>query len=562
MLKIISIFDNNEKIGLMILIFLSLISSFFEMMGIALIIPIIGMLNGEINSNIEKFIQFFGLISLGKKEQIIFISLALIVFYFFKNIYAPFVLYNQYIFSKKKQLKIATNLLDFYLRKPYEYHTNHNSSELVRNLSSSIPNIFSGVIMGFLQLITEILVIIFIFIFLFFIDYEMCFILLIVGGGFFTINSLYIKRVLYEVGKQSEKNLGDVIKWLNQSFFNIKTIKLLNKNFYFINNFYKSFDQYTNSIVKYNYTVQLPRYVIEFLVVVGLLLIIIEKIISGVDNSLIFQSISALTLASFRLMPSISKIMGLYNTMKYYMPLFESLYDDFIEIKNFSKKIETSKLSFYNELVLKNIEYRYKTREKKVFDNLSLKISKGDFVGIIGNSGTGKTTLLDIIVGLIQQDKGEILIDGISINNKIEAWQKCIAYVPQNVTLIDGTIKENVILGEMFSEKLLQRCLQLANLDCYVNNLPNNYETGIGENGAMLSGGQRQRLGIARALYREPDILVLDEATSALDIDTEKNIMESILKLKGEITIIAVAHRLSTLEKCDFIIDLNDEKEI
>ena len=310
---------------------------------------------------------------------------------------------------------------------------------------------------------------------------------------------------------------------------------------------------------------KIPRVLIELIGVGGILLMIIIKTLTGTNPLSLVPSLGVLGLAAVRLMPCVNRIISLFNTVKFNMPLFNEMYDDLLAVKN-RKDIDEQKNVIYNKqklffnnlIEIKNISFKYPGKTENVFSNISLNIPKGKFVGIIGPSGAGKTTFVDILLGLLPPASGTILVDGIDIYSNISSWLDNIAYVPQSIYLIDGTIRENIAIGlseNNISDEKIEKVLKMAELYNFVQTLPDKENTNVGDRGAKLSGGQKQRIGIARALYNEPNVLVLDEATSALDNETEKSITNTILKLKGKITIISIAHRVSTLENCDFKIN-------
>ena len=312
----------------------------------------------------------------------------------------------------------------------------------------------------------------------------------------------------------------------------------MRKEEYFLREFEQNYEQYGVANRRFLFLNQLPRMIIETLVVCALLLLIIGKLAVGYAPSEIVPLLGVLALAAFRLMPSANRIVNLSNGIKFQLPLFNELYRELIAIK--SRKYHHRQLkiadvppplSFAKEIRAEHLGFSYPAGEE-VLTDVSFSVPKGSFVGIVGPSGAGKTTFVDILLGLFLPARGKITVDGVDIRHDLRAWQANIAYVPQSIYLTDATIRENVALGESPNE--------------------------VGERGVKLSGGQRQRIGIARALYQHPEVLVLDEATSALDNETERSITDTILKLKGQITIIAIAHRVSTLAECDFKVRFED----
>ena len=306
------------------------------------------------------------------------------------------------------------------------------------------------------------------------------------------------------------------------------------------------------------------------MVVSGLLVMIVAKLAMGSTPEEIVPLLGVLALAAFRLMPSANRIVNLFNTIKFQQPLFYELYPELMDIKERQESRKESyylsvqpKLKFEKSIQVNKLRFVYPEGREDVLRDVSFSIGKGDFAGSIGPSGAGKTTFVDILLGLLKPSDGNIKVDGQDIFDNIRSWQANLAYVPQSIYLIDGSVKENIALGvvpENIDNARIEKSLHMAELYDFVLDLPEGMETRVGERGMKLSGGQRQRIGIARALYQQPEVLILDEATSALDNDTEKSITDTILKLKGQITIIAIAHRLSTLAECDYKIEFAEGK--
>ena len=312
----------------------------------------------------------------------------------------------------------------------------------------------------------------------------------------------------------------------------------------------------------------LPRYLLETLSFGGIILLVLYLLQQDMGGNEVVPILSLYALAGYRLLPAIQNVYSARSMIKYNYPAFEIILDDLqnIELSQSSKKNSSgeSSISFTKDIKVNDLSFSYNKNEKKIIDSLELKIEKNQSIGFIGLTGSGKTTLVDILLGLLNEYVGEILVDGIKLDNKnIKSWQRNIGYVPQYIFLIDGSIESNIAFGyskeEIDRTRVLKAC-EVANLDDFINSLPNNLDTPVGENGVKLSGGQRQRIGIARALYNNPEVLVLDEATSSLDGKTEKGVMKAIENLSKEKTILIVAHRLSTIERCDNIYILNNGK--
>jgi len=437
-----------------------------------------------------------------------------------------------------------------------------NSSILVRNITSGGRIIFADILVSALSIITEIITVLIIWIMLLIMDWTIAVITAcILGPLVFSILKYFRKRITAQ-GELQNTCVADYTKWLYQGLGAIKETKVMQKEEYFSLQFSSSYSKYSDSTREFMFIDKIPRVLVELSGVGGILLLVIVKIASGVSPASIVPTLGVLGLAAIRLMPSINRIISLFNSIKFNMPLFNEIYTDLLDIKKQKDKDENNqcskssiKMPFEHLISVENISFTYPEKEKEVLNNISFEIPKGCFVGIIGPSGAGKTTFVDILLGLLPPTQGKILVDGENIYDDISSWLYNIAYVPQSIYLIDGSIRENIALGipsDEISKEKIDKVLRMAELYDFVQTLSDKESTRVGERGALLSGGQKQRIGIARALYNDPEVLVLDEATSALDNETEKSITQTILKLKGFITIISIAHRLSTLEKCDF----------
>lgn len=571
-LKLFSILTTAQKKQCVFIIFTMIIGAILEAIGIGTILPLISVIENEnIFSEypqIKYIANSIGIIT--HTQFIIAVSFLLIFIFVLKNLYLAWQLRLQINFSLKNQIYFSKMLMREYLLKPYLFHLNHNTATILRNVNSSGSIIFSNMYVSAFQLLTEIVTGFVIWSMLLLID---PFTATIAAG--FMILILYsiikaFRKKISEQGKKQNQYSAAYLKWVNQGLGAIKETKVLRKECYFLQAFSKAYEEYGNSNKRFLFLNQVPRMIIESTVVGGLLLLIIVKIIFGTPANEIVPLLGVLALAAFRLMPSANRIVNLSNNIRFNMPLFNELYDEFMHIKNnglstkedFINEEKVNKIPFNKQIKLDNLCFCY-LNSKNVLTDISFEIPKGNFIGIIGPSGAGKTTFVDILLGLLNPTSGSITVDGVDIFSNIRRWQANLAYVPQSIYLIDGTIKENIALGiaeNDIDNELIDKVLHMAELYDFVYNQPDNINTNVGERGVKLSGGQRQRIGIARALYQKPEVLILDEATSALDNETEKSITDTILKLKGKITIIAIAHRTSTLEQCDFKVKFENGK--
>lgn len=563
-LKIFSIFTPQELRYCAFLIAVMMVGAILEAVGIGAILPLISLM-GQPNILVEQPHFAVSLSKIGittHTELIIGLSLLLILLYILKNLYLAWQLRLQIKFSITNQIAFSKELMASYLTKPYLFHLNHNTATLLRNVNSGGVVIFANILIPAFQLLTEIATAIAIWLMLIYAD---PFTAVVVAGVMGTLIYLLIRsfrRKIEDAAQKQNAYVASYIQSVNQGLGAIKETKVMRKEEFFLQEFIQSYEKYGLAYERFLFLNQLPRIIIETLIICALLLLIVEKVALGNTPMEIVPLLGVLALAAFRLMPSANRIVVLSNGIKFQMPLFHELYRELVAIK--SRKYHRRHLkvvdlppplSFSHEICLEHLGFSYPGVMEEVLTDVSFSIPKGSFVGVLGASGAGKTTFVDILLGLFVPTRGRIVVDGVDVRQKLRAWQANMAYVPQSIYLTDATIRENVALGEKSDEiddERVQKALIMAELDEFVRTQPEGLETVVGERGVKLSGGQRQRIGIARALYQQPQVLILDEATSALDTETEKSIMDTILKFKGQITIIAIAHRISTLDECDF----------
>lgn len=571
--KIFTILTKKQKRYCVKLIFIMLIGGVLEAVGIGAILPLISLMGQpdwlERHQEIAEVLSEFGFE--GHVSFIIVCACGLIILYFLKNAYLAWQLRLQINFAMENQILFARELFSSYLAKPYLFHISHNTAVLLRNVSGGPEAVFWGMLIPSLQILTEIVTAVAIWLMLVMID---PFIAIVVAGilvaMLYAIMKGFQKRITAQ-GIVKNSYSGEMNRWIHQGLGAIKETKVARKEAYFAREYVSAYNQYGGAIRSFGFLNQLPRLFIETFVVVALLLLIICKLLQGQAPIEVVPFLGVLALAAFRLMPCANRITNLSNGIKFQRPFFDELYDELCVIRERYENEEKHELLTetvqtlpFNEVIhIEHLAFQYPEGQQEVLRDVSFAVPKGSFVGVVGPSGAGKTTFVDILLGLLTPTGGKITVDGMDIQSNIRGWQANLSYVPQSIYLIDGTIKDNVALGvapEDFDEDLLIRVLKMAELYDFVEELPKGVDTMVGERGVKLSGGQRQRIGIARALYYKPEVLVLDEATSALDNETEKSITDTILKLKGQITIIAIAHRVSTLENCDFKVRFEEGK--
>lgn len=570
--KIFTIFTPKQQKHCVFIIFCMVIGAMFEAVGIGAILPLISIMGDPAFLDKHPVIRgYASLLQIHSHNAFIIASAGLLIlFYMSKNIYMAWQTRLQIRFSMQNQIFYAGQLLAGYLNKPYLYHLDQNSATLLRNVNSGAIVAFSAILVPTFTLITEIITAVAIWAMLVLVDpFTAIIVASILGLMMYGIIKTFRKKITQQ-GKVQNAYSAVYLKWLNQGLGAIKETKVLRKESFFLQEFNKAYDKYGEANSGFMFLNQLPRMFIESIVVSGLLLLIVTKLALGTAPMDIVPLLGVLALAAFRLMPCANRIVNLSNGIRFQMPLFNELYDEFMAIKKRQINKEQillpankNKMPFEHEIKIEHLGFQYPQGKQDVLQDVSFSVPKGSFVGIIGQSGAGKTTFVDILLGLLEPTSGRICVDGANIYNDIRSWQANLSYVPQSIYLIDGTIRENIALGiaeKDIDDVKIRKVLIMAEFYDFVEALPDKIHTTVGERGVKLSGGQRQRIGIARALYYEPEVLILDEATSALDNETEKSITDTIIKLKGKITIIAIAHRVSTLVDCDFKMKFEDGK--
>lgn len=572
LLRILQILTKKQFRICLLIVLMMFVVAVFEALGIGLLYPLINIIS---NPDFLDKHQFIGsiIIPLGintHRRLIFFASILLFLFYVLKNFLVLFQGKLQIVFSLNNQRDYSKRLYSYYMNKSYLSHLDTNLAVISRNISLGGSIIFSELLVNLLVILTNVITTIVILVFIAFMDWMMALAVVFVLGPTMALLLNYFRKKVGEAGELQNISTVKMGKWINQGFMSIKETKVMQRESYFTNQFNGAYSEYVECQKNFLFVSRIPKSVIELVCMGGIVLLVVIRMVFNGDPSKLISSLGVLAVAAFRLMPAMNQTMSLLNTMKFRMPLFNEMYDDLIAVRDRKDledaekiKVDHKTMEFNHEISIENLSFSYPSKDTKVINDVSFKIEKGKFIGIVGPSGAGKTTFVDIMLGLLPPTEGRILVDGNNLYDNIEGWLANIAYVPQSIALIDGSIKENITFGtpeDEIDDALVEKVLKMSELYDFVQSLPNKEHTGVGDRGAKLSGGQRQRIGIARALYTCPSVLILDEATSALDNVTEKAITETVLKLKGQITILSIAHRLSTLEECDYKIEFNAGK--
>lgn len=566
--KIISILNRKQRGQTVLVFFLTLIGAFLEVIGVSAVLPLIQVMiypdQLRENAMIGKVIDALHIDS--DIQLLLLISAGVVLVYLIKNGYLIFLSYVRVRYASSIKRELGIRVMNIYMKSGYPFFIKNNTNDLYRGINGDVAGIYN--IISFLfRLISEGITVFSICIYMFMTDYLMALFVAVIAFLCVAVIVLWGKSRIKELGEQHRKYDMLTRKWSSQAFQGIKEVLVLNKQSFFINKYKDSTAKQNSAMIKQTVAAESPVYILEMACVTGLILAVTVRVIAGVDNSSFVIDIAAFAVSAFRIMPSLGRITNSANNIMFNIPSLNKTYDT-IKGTHFEPETETdgnskdsrdNRVTFRKEITLKDICWRYEGGTEDTLHDLNLTIKKGESVAFIGESGTGKSTTADIILGLFRPQKGAVYVDGTDIREIPEQWSRLVGYVPQSVYLLDDTIRNNIAFGvdpEDIDEDKIWKVLEQAQLKSYVEKLPEGLETSLGELGVRFSGGQRQRIAIARALYFDPEILVLDEATSALDNKTEEAVMEAVDMLQGWKTLIIIAHRLSTIQKCDHVYEI------
>ncbi|QOR65484.1 ABC transporter ATP-binding protein [Cytobacillus suaedae] len=576
--KLRFLLNKRDKKKFFLLFIMMIVAAVFETIGIGLIIPIVGIITNPTIVQEQSILSvIYEILNFQSLNAFILFTVAILLFvYIIKNAYLLLFYYVQYKVIFNQRVKLSRKMFKEYLTKPYTFHLERNSSELLRNINSEVNKVFGGIVLSGFQLLTEILVIISIVTLL---VYTAPLATLIAGSLLLASVMIFLKTFRKKItflGTEEQRVNREVIKSINQGLGASKEVKVSGKEQYFVQAYDKQSQTLANNTVYKNILDQVPRFFIETLLVAVVLIMMVTLVFQGSDSSKLVSTMSLFAMAAFRLMPSINRIVSLLTSIRFNQPALSVIFNDLViekidsnrvkETSNYMLKpemVNSNEKTFLHSINLESVSFRYPNQKEYSIKDITLTIPIGSSVAFVGTSGAGKTTIVDVILGLLEPEKGRVFVDGIELKELLPIWKHKIGYIPQSIYLSDETVRKNIAFGiedKDIDDLAVQKAMEDAQLKEFIDSLPDGLETVVGERGVRLSGGQRQRIGIARALYHNPEIIFLDEATSALDNETEMEIMKAIDGLKGEKTLIIIAHRLSTIENCDIVFKVDQGK--
>lgn len=563
LVKLFKIIDNNQKIRFYFLLIFLFFGMILEAIGIGVIIPLINLLLEPNILDIDIFNNIYTYLGLDSTQSLINIFLiTVITLFIFKTVYLTLITYYQVNFLSKFTAKISSDLFEKYLNQDYNFHVKNSSSSLIKNIQVEV-NFLYTYCMAFLILLLEIIMSLAIIITLVIIEPIGALCIAFVFSLFAGLFLSFTRNKIIYWGNKRESIDKNISKNVLNSLGGIKDIIINQRSEFFIK-ILKNLN-YSRAKINSNFTTltQIPRYYFELIAISGIILFVFILTFNNYEVNIIIAKVGVFVAGSFKVIPSYNRIVSSLQNMKYYKSSIDIISGQLEDkgSKETGLNNNSSNFIFYKCIRFENVSFSYEN--KKIFSDLNFKIKKGTTIGIMGSSGQGKTTLINLILGLFVPQSGNIFIDDYNLKENLISWRKIISYVPQEVFLTEGSIKSNICFGldvKSVDVKMIKKAITEAQLDKFVNQLPNGIDTSVGERGIQISGGQKQRIGLARALYNNPEVILMDEATSALDKETEKGILSTIKNLKGKKTIIMIAHNKDSLKNCDSIFELNSSK--
>lgn len=574
--KLSRMLNKQQRIYGLLVFACTILSAVLETLGVSAILPVVeGLMDTESLWDKWYLQPVIAIFNVGSELVLIYwVCAGVILIYMLKNIY--FIVYTWVVkkYTYKIKRELGTRFMDLYMKQGYIFFVENSSSRLLQGMGGDVAAV-NNIISGIFILSTKFLSIVAIGIFIVLKEPLIAMLLLGLSAFCVTFMQMGYKNSMNKYGALLREAAADTTQVSLEAIQGSKEVLVTARQDYFNKRYADSLIRHANCSIKIDMASTIPAYLIEMICIIGLLVAVaIEVSIDGVSTELV-GGLSIIAVAAFRIMPAVGAVTSQLNTLRSLMPSFNAAVRTINQVEQLEKEQKESvqlakregleEIRFDRELELRDISYKYPKSEKNVLESLNLKIEANTSVGLIGSSGAGKTTLVDVLLGLLIPQRGTVLMDGIDIQTLGSVWNHNIGYVPQSVYLINDDIRSNIAFGiprEAIDDNQVWKVLEMAQLADFVKTLPRQLETIVGERGVKFSGGQRQRVAIARALYGDPEILVLDEATAALDNETESALMEAIDALQGHKTLIVVAHRLTTIRECDYIYEIKEGQAI
>ena len=563
--KIIYLLKSQERKKMSLIIFMMLLMAILDMIGVASILPFMAVLSSpnlvETNLFLKTLFEFSSVFGVENKQQFLFaLGGGVLLFLVVSLTFKAFTIYIQVKFVSTCEYTISRRLIEGYLHQPYSWFLNRNSANLGKIILSEVGTVTGTGLLPLMNLIARGMITLAIIFLLIIVDPKLTLIIALIFGTSYSAIFFFMRRYLGIIAQERLENEQLKYTAVSEAFGAAKEVKVGGLEQVYTKKFSDPSKIVARNSALASIIVQLPRFFLEAIAFGGIILLVLYLMRESSLNS-VLPIISLYALAGYRLMPALQEIYASFSKLITVGPSVNEMYDDLKTLKPINFNQDQGILPFYKDITLKNIHYNYPNSSRTVLKDININIKAKTTIGLVGTTGSGKTTIVDIILGLLEPQKGALEVDGQTITKKnLRSWQNAIGYVPQYIYLSDETIAENIAFGEdpkNINQERIEKVSKIANLHNFINNeLSKKYKTKIGERGVRLSGGQRQRIGIARALYHNPSVLVLDEATSALDNQTEEAVMDAVNSLNKDITIILIAHRLNTVSNCETIFKL------
>ncbi|MHA1598901.1 MAG: ABC transporter ATP-binding protein [Alphaproteobacteria bacterium] len=554
------ILDPAARRGAIVVLLTMILAGVLEVLGIGLILPILEMaINPDKGLTTQPFMQRI-YDALGFRDTTSFmmaISLALFMVYLVKNLFAMWAAHLRAKYTFDLLARMTRHLFVHYLHAPYAVHVRRNSAKLLRNINLSMQEVFAGLLMPLLMIVSDAITSGAILLFLVWLQPWITLLAAVLLLGVGVVFNRTLRHRLRDWGRRIQTAREGMVLWPSQAFGGMKQIKALGREDYFAKAFKLAADENSRCNQWFSVLGQVPRAALEVIAIGGILLTLTIILSSGRDLGELIPLLGVFSLALIRVLPTVSRIIAQINNLKIGIAALDTIYDDLRDLppeQTTASPDAVKTIGLRRELTIEGLSFAYEESDGPVLTDINMSIAQGESIALVGESGAGKSTLADLLLGLLDPTAGRILADGVDIAGDLRGWRAGIGYIPQEAFLTDDTVRRNIALGiddDDIDEDAISRAMAMAQLSEVIEGIPNGLDTVLGEHGVRLSGGQRQRVSIARTLYNDPGVLILDEATSALDNETEREITRSIDNLKGGKTLIIIAHRLSTVRHCD-----------